>query len=435
MDKISVPEKIKSYSWHKWLQRPYDCFMLSIFQEGIKQEYFEKIGVPGVCCRAIFYQNGFWYESPEIFQEMKETLVHYLEHHSIFEITASLPHFHRNSKKSIRKLIKQKQELLQKLQEVYEIITTATTYIWLAHGLEEYYKERLLKEVPKYISHDFDLFIGDASFPRKKNAHAVMEEAMRKGMSFQKIAKRFGWLRMRDVFSDPFTEGEIEAQIKNLSPHRKIKRVKIPLPLRSLFKEVQELVYFRTARTDVFFELLYEARPIFAAVAEQYHLPVSELRHYTIQSLLSNNPKKYYPLVAFASYNGIGFYSQEPVLQEIDASIQTSVQGLIAYKGIAQGHARIVKTVAELDKVKEGDVFITQMTFPSFIIAMQKAVAFVTDEGGITCHAAIVAREMQKPCVIGTKNATKTFHDNDLVEVDAEKGIVRKIEQTNNDKI
>ena len=58
---------------------------------------------------------------------------------------------------------------------------------------------------------------------------------------------------------------------------------------------------------------------------------------------------------------------------------------------------------------------------------MEKAAAFVTDMGGILCHAAIVSREMKKPCVIGTKVATKTFKDGDLVEVDAEKGIVKKI--------
>ena len=63
--------------------------------------------------------------------------------------------------------------------------------------------------------------------------------------------------------------------------------------------------------------------------------------------------------------------------------------------------------------------------------AMEKAAAFVTDEGGITCHAAIIAREMKKPCVIGTKKATKVLKDGDLIEVDAEKGVVRKLSTTN----
>ena len=78
-------------------------------------------------------------------------------------------------------------------------------------------------------------------------------------------------------------------------------------------------------------------------------------------------------------------------------------------------------------KVLRGDILIAVMTFPNFIPAMEKAAAFVTDEGGILCHAAIVSREMRKPCIIATKHATKVFKDNDLVEVDAEKGIVRKV--------
>jgi pyruvate,water dikinase len=58
---------------------------------------------------------------------------------------------------------------------------------------------------------------------------------------------------------------------------------------------------------------------------------------------------------------------------------------------------------------------------------MEKAAAIITDRGGLTCHAAIVAREMEKPCVVGTKHATKLLKDNDLVEVDASNGIVKKI--------
>ena len=67
------------------------------------------------------------------------------------------------------------------------------------------------------------------------------------------------------------------------------------------------------------------------------------------------------------------------------------------------------------------------MTRPEYLPLMKKASAIVTDEGGITCHAAIVSRELGKPCVIGTKVATSTFHDGDVVEVDATKGTVKKV--------
>ncbi len=73
------------------------------------------------------------------------------------------------------------------------------------------------------------------------------------------------------------------------------------------------------------------------------------------------------------------------------------------------------------------DIIVTAETLPDYIIAMQKAAAFVTNQGGITSHAALVAREMRKPCIIDTKIATQIFKDGDMVEVDADNGIVRKI--------
>ena len=69
-----------------------------------------------------------------------------------------------------------------------------------------------------------------------------------------------------------------------------------------------------------------------------------------------------------------------------------------------------------------------EMTTPDFVPAMKKAAAIVTEQGGITSHAAIVSRELGVPCVIGTKIATRVLKDGDLVEVDANKGIVRKVE-------
>ena len=77
-------------------------------------------------------------------------------------------------------------------------------------------------------------------------------------------------------------------------------------------------------------------------------------------------------------------------------------------------------------KVKPGDILVASMTIPEFVPAMERAAAFVTNEGGILCHAAIIAREMKKPCIIGTKIATRALRDGDIVEVNADKGIVTK---------
>lgn len=104
------------------------------------------------------------------------------------------------------------------------------------------------------------------------------------------------------------------------------------------------------------------------------------------------------------------------------------LEGLTAYKGKVKGIARIVigPTKEEFNK---GDILVTKMTSPKFIPLMSKAAAVVTDAGGQLCHAAIVSRELKIPCIIGTKNATEFFRDGDLVEVDANKGIVKVLKR------
>ncbi|HVN26194.1 MAG TPA: PEP/pyruvate-binding domain-containing protein [Candidatus Paceibacterota bacterium] len=103
------------------------------------------------------------------------------------------------------------------------------------------------------------------------------------------------------------------------------------------------------------------------------------------------------------------------------------IAGEIAQKGRVVGRVKILRRRDQVGEVKEGDVIVSPMTTPDFLPAMKKALAFVTDEGGITCHAGIVARELRKPCIIGTKIATEFFKDGDMVEVDADKGRVRRI--------
>jgi len=104
------------------------------------------------------------------------------------------------------------------------------------------------------------------------------------------------------------------------------------------------------------------------------------------------------------------------------------VKGVTASGGRAIGTAKIITSPKEFDKIETGDILITFMTTPEYVPILRKAAAIVTNEGGITCHAAIVSRELNIPCVVGTKNATQVFKDGDKVEVRANHGIVRKLE-------
>lgn len=103
------------------------------------------------------------------------------------------------------------------------------------------------------------------------------------------------------------------------------------------------------------------------------------------------------------------------------------ILGKPASPGKVTGKARICPSASDSHIVEEGDILVCSMTTPDYVPAMKKAGAIVTDEGGLLCHAAIISRELGKPCVIATKIATKALKDGDLVEVDADNGIVRKL--------
>lgn len=119
------------------------------------------------------------------------------------------------------------------------------------------------------------------------------------------------------------------------------------------------------------------------------------------------------------------FWNKVLKSQNIDYNTK-EIKGIIANKGKANGTVKIIIDVKrDGGKLKRGDILVTSMTRPEFLPLMSKASAFITDEGGISCHAAIVAREMGKPCIIGAKFATKVLHDGQMVEVDANRGIVK----------
>ena len=100
------------------------------------------------------------------------------------------------------------------------------------------------------------------------------------------------------------------------------------------------------------------------------------------------------------------------------------LSGLPASPGVASGVVKIINDLKDLDKIKKGDILVTEMTNPDMVVSMQKSSAIITDEGGLTAHAAIVSREMGIPCVVGTRLATQILKDGNIVTVDGYNGKV-----------
>ncbi len=140
--------------------------------------------------------------------------------------------------------------------------------------------------------------------------------------------------------------------------------------------------------------------------------------------------------------NGFGIYfdntvsilSSSETLRYWEHYAEEKVEAVEQFNGVVacsgkekkvNGKIRILLDPYEMDSFHTGEILVAPMTSPEYVFAMKKAKAIITDTGGLTSHAAIVSRELNVPCLVGTKIATKVLQDGDLVEVDADNGIVR----------
>lgn len=121
--------------------------------------------------------------------------------------------------------------------------------------------------------------------------------------------------------------------------------------------------------------------------------------------------------------------AQDVISEFCNTEKQKELKGTIASKGKITGIVRLILREHQFSRFNKGEILVTTMTRPEYLPLMLKAGGIITDEGGLTSHAAIVSRELKKPCIVGTKHATEVFEDGDLVEVDAERGVVKIIKR------
>lgn len=132
-------------------------------------------------------------------------------------------------------------------------------------------------------------------------------------------------------------------------------------------------------------------------------------------------------------FSDLGSRAEEFKEMIADNEDSLTIKGMVASKGpnpITTAKIKRLFTPADLGKVEDGDIVVSPMTTPQFTSALRKAIAVITDEGGITCHAAIISRELGLPCIIGTKNSSKRLKDGDIVEINTDKGIINIISRT-----
>jgi len=226
-----------------------------------------------------------------------------------------------------------------------------------------------------------------------------------------------------------------------------IKEIKIDAKHKWMFWIIKEFGFQKTFRKDVEYYAYYIYDMVLKEFGRRFHLTVKQ-GHYLLKdeiiAILLNKKRvnvdkineriksSFYVVIRGKAKLLTGKQARDFIKKIKSRPIPKNLKelsGQCACGGYSKGKAKIIKNKEDYKKFKTDDILVSYATNPNMVSLMKKSSAIITDEGGITCHAAIVSRELGIPCVIGTRFATKVLKDGQLVEVDANKGIVKIIKE------
>jgi phosphohistidine swiveling domain-containing protein len=240
---------------------------------------------------------------------------------------------------------------------------------------------------------------------------------------------------------------KLDKQIKSNKEEAKKLRSSLRGDVRKLFDFNQFCMYMRDIRKDDILKTITALSNCLRELFPRLGLKTDDIIYAFYPDFANNiyKEKNYKNIIGKRKKGFIVYYDKDGMISEygngnsllrelyavMDKSFSSDakniIKGNIGCGGVVQAKVNIILDQKDFPKFKQGDVLVTSMTRPEFVPLMKKSSAVITDEGGITCHAAIVSRELNIPCIIGTKNATRVLKDGDFVEVDANNGVVKII--------
>jgi len=260
--------------------------------------------------------------------------------------------------------------------------------------------------------------------------------------------EKFAWIKTSYNVIEPHTLEELENELKESKKDSKIKTPKLNSVPKNILPYVQGLqvsIFMRNRMKEMGQQVWFAFDKMAIELASELNLTREDFFQLLIDEVIDSLDAKK-SIISDQQINErkngfincqldgkevllTGAIVKELVEYYSPKAIESTsfVKGTVACKGNVSGIAQVILSSKELGSFKEGNILITTMTTPDYIVVLKKAKAIVTNEGGITCHAAIVSRELNIPCIIGTKNATIVFKNGDKISVDTDKGIVKKI--------
>jgi len=263
----------------------------------------------------------------------------------------------------------------------------------------------------------------------------------------QKHVKEFNWIGSHHWRGEGYNIkkclNQINEAIKKDNTKAEIKNKIFENNL--VIKLIAKGAYWRTHCAELTDKVVYRSRKALESIGNSIGLKYEELIYLSKPEILSINKNSNLDLLkkkindrknigygCLVTDDGVKIVISKKlkslILKMLDKKNNKNINefsGIIASKGLVKGIVKIVTSPDDFNKFKNGEILVAPETAPDFVPLMKKASAIITDLGGITSHAAIISRELNIPCIIGTKIATRVLKDGNLVEVDAEKGIVK----------
>ncbi|MFC1648453.1 PEP/pyruvate-binding domain-containing protein [Nanoarchaeota archaeon] len=475
-----VKKKLKSEDWHKIGSWPERLMTVEIwFGTEYNNEYYEIAGLRPV---GLQYYDGSQNHQFFLKKDIKELQNIWDSKPDFFE--KSLKDSYANRKKLLETIAKQYSMPLDKqagfwFDRVLPLAARNAVYDWIACLYEQVvhddayaaYKELRRKQAV----HEFPVLV--TPLIQSDVTHeqvALAEEALlvKKGKDVKESAKvlseKYGYLpvfHMNPPHDESYykellgkmskmPEKDLQEELERVknglnklknSREKVLREVEIPKELMKILDNMRLCAEMRTFSDesvskfglalrrfvkpftdkhklhyrDFFFLSLAEGRK--ALKEDKVPVDIIESRRDFFSAITTDD----YSLDILGGDEAKSFVSEFLKEEIIDA---TEVKGFVGYPGFVKGKARNFKEGLHGKDIDEGDILVTPITTVEFVPLMKKCAAIVTDQGGLTSHAAIVARELKKPCIVGTKIATKVFDEGEMIEVDADNGIVRKLE-------
>ncbi len=333
-------------------------------------------------------------------------------------------------------------------------------FIWIQFIINNFFADKakniLIKKL-KGCDKKSQEFYEIALKPEEKAASARLTEISLKWKEMgsgekTQIYKKFKWIPCLDIHNKPWTKKDFFSHIKEFQKIGK----KLSISYSSLLEQMnpskkerrtlaiaRRLAYLKDLKDDFRRQGIFYSQNLFREIARRMNMKLEDVS-YMLESEIINfledkviiskdilKERKKGFIISFTKNKKIICKSRDnigPTLKELGFTISKEfskeIKGMSACPGVTRGTVTIVKKVSDLVKMKNNYILVAITTHPDYILAMQKAAAIVTDEGGITSHAAITSRELGIPCIVGTKIATRVLKDGDEIKVDAERGII-----------